>query len=76
MNTKNSQTLLVLVILVIVLFYVYKIEQFTNKKISFKHLYARAYGNRMGLDQIINQYVKIKDYNKYPFNLKQYYYVI
>ena len=76
MNIKTLQTLLVLIILFIILCCVYNIEQFTNKKISFQHLYARAYGNRMGLDQILNQYVKIKDYHKYPFNLKQYYYAI
>lgn len=76
MNINNLQTLILFIILVIVLCCVYNIERFTNKKISFQHLYARAYGSHMGLDQIINQYRKIKDYNKYPFNLKQYYYAI
>jgi hypothetical protein len=76
MNTKNCQTLLVLVILVIVICCVYNIERFTNKKISFQHIYSRAYGSHMGMDQILNQYRKIEDYHKYPFNLKQYYYAI
>ena len=76
MNTKNLQTLILFIILVIVLYCTYNIERFTNKKISFQHLYARAYGSNMGLDQIINQYRKIKDYYKYPFNIRHYYYTI
>jgi hypothetical protein len=76
MNTKNLQTLILFIILVIVLCCVYNIERFTNKKISFQHIYSRAYGSHMGMDQILNQYRKIEDYYKYPFNLKQYYYTI
>jgi hypothetical protein len=75
MNTKNLQTLLLLVILITVLYSVYNIERFRNRRISFKHLYARSYGTNMSLDQIINQYSKIRDL-KIPFNLRNYYYVI
>ena len=76
MNTKNLQTLLLLVILIIVLYSVYNIERFRNRSISFQHLYARAWRTNMSLDQIINQYSKIRDMYKSPFNLRNYYYVI
>jgi hypothetical protein len=76
MNTKILQSLLLFVILIIMLCCVYNTEKFRNKKISLKHLYARAYGNNMSLDQIINQYSKIRDMYKSKFNLRKYYYVI
>ena len=74
MNIKNLQTLFLFIILIIVIYCVYNIERFTNKKIKFQHIYARAHGLHTSMDEIINQYRKIKDYYKYPFNLKQYYY--
>lgn len=76
MNTKNIQTLILFIILVIVLCCSYNIERFTNKKMQFKHLYYLAYRYSIGLDQVINQYIKKKDHHKYPFNLKKYYYSI
>jgi len=74
MNLKNLHTMLLFIILIIVICCVYNIEKFTNNKITFQHLYAQAYGRHMGLDEIINNYRKITDYYKYPFNLKKYYY--
>jgi len=76
MNTKILQTLILFIILVIVLCCIYNIERFTNKKITFAQVYASAYARHMGLDQILNKYRKIEDYNKYPFDLKKYYYAI
>jgi hypothetical protein len=76
MNTKNLQTLILFIILVIVLCCVYNIERFTNNKMKFKHLYYLAYRHNMGLDQVINLYKKKVDNYKYPFNLKKYYYAI
>ena len=76
MNIKNLQTLFLFIILIIVICCVYNTERFENNKITFQHIYARAYGTHMSMDQVINQYRKITDYSKYPFNLKQYYYNI
>lgn len=76
MNIKNLQTLILFIILGLVLCCTYNIERFTNKKMSFKHLYYLSYRHSMGLDQIINLYRKKRDNYKYPFNLRQYYYEI
>jgi hypothetical protein len=76
MNTTILQTILLLIILISIGYSIYNTEKFRNKKISFQHLYARAYGNNMSMDQIINQYSKIRDMYKSKFNLRKYYYVI